>query len=303
MKTPYPEYNDDVALCREIHSRHGKSFYFGTLLLDRAERDATCVLYAFFRFPDEYVDTYYADRKDIALEKLTRWNDLWTRVYHGELVSAEISEQRILRATKYIFDAYHIPFSYSQAFLAAMIQDTNKERYATYAELEQYMYGSAGVVGLMMTYVLCSSDHRFRDDLPYRDAILARALALGEAFQMTNFLRDVGEDIRDRGRIYLPQEDMQRFGVSDEDIIGAKLIPQFISLMQFEIERTEALYNRADEGIAMLPRRAGRGIAVARTLYAEIIPKIVASGYDVFSSRAHVPFFEKVRLSIPAFMK
>jgi phytoene synthase len=154
-----------------------------------------------------------------------------------------------------------------------------------------------------VTYVLCSGDARFQNDASYRETVLARALALGEAFQMTNFLRDIGEDIRDRGRIYIPQEDMQRFGVSEEDVIAARITSQFISLMQFEIERTQALYKKADEGIAMLPRRAGRGIAVARALYAEIIPKIIRSGYDVFSSRAHVPFLEKIRLSIPAFIK
>lgn len=300
---PYQEYKEDIAYARAIHKKYGKSFYFGTLLLAPDERDATCVLYAFFRFPDEYVDTYYADQKDIALLKLNRWNSMWKTYWDGGSIDAASDEMKILRAAKHVFKTYHIPFEYSQAFIAAMIQDTTKDRYETYEELQHYMYGSAVVVGLMMTYVMCANDLRFQSDALYREEVLSKASALGEAFQMTNFLRDVGEDMRDRGRIYLPQEDMKRFGVTESMIVNETVTKEFIALMRYEIERTQRLYMEADKGIPLLPRPAARGIRIARVLYAAIIPKIVSANYDVFRSRAHVSFVGKVRLAALAVMK
>ena len=299
----YPEYAHDVAFARSIHKKYGKSFYFGTLLLSPEERDATCVLYAFFRFPDEYVDTHHRDEKDIALAKLERWNTLWHTFWEQGTIDALPEELMILRSAKYVFETYGIPYEYSQAFIAAMKQDTIKDRYATYAELEDYMYGSAVVVGLMMTYVMCAHDVRFRDDATHREKILAKARSLGEAFQMTNFLRDVGEDIRDRGRIYLPLEDLARFGVTQETILAQTVTAEFTALMQFEIERTEALYTDADEGIQLLPHRAARGIRIARILYAAILPRIIAHTYDVFRFRAHLSFFAKVRLTLISLLK
>ena len=299
----YPEYTEDIAFARSIHKKYGKSFYFGTLLLSAEERDATCVLYAFFRFPDEYVDTYYADQKDIALAKLTRWNTMWQTYWNDGAVNASQQELRILRASKYVFKRYSIPYEYSQAFIAAMIQDTSKDRYATYAELVEYMYGSAAVVGLMMTYVICDRSARFRQAATYRENLLAQARALGEAFQMTNFWRDVGEDMRDRGRIYLPHEDMDRFGVTEDMIREQIVTKEFVALMRFEIERTEKIYTEADKGIALLPSRARRGIFVARVLYAAIIPKIVSLQYDVFRFRAHLSFYQKLTLALVSLSK
>lgn len=299
----YPEYERDIAYCREIHKKYGKSFYFGTLILSKDQRDATCALYAFFRFPDEYVDTYFRDQKDIALEKLERWKALWKACYEGIDFDADEEERMIVRATKYIFDTYKIPYEYSQAFLAAMVQDTHKERYETYQELEGYMYGSAVVVGLMMVHILCAYDERFKKDSAYKASILGKAGSLGEAFQMTNFLRDVGEDMKLRQRIYIPKEDMIYFGVSEKDIQQGIMGKGYTALMKFEIDRTEKLYKKADEGISMLPSRAGKGIRVARVLYSKILTKIENKGYDVFSSRIKLSLFEKIILACKTLSK
>jgi len=300
---PYPQYKRDISYCRVIHKKYGKSFYFGTLLLSKEQRDATCALYAFFRFPDEYVDTYFKDQKDIALEKLERWRVLWKACYEGLFFDADKEEQMILRAVKYTFDIYKIPYEYSEAFLAAMVQDTSKERYDTYQELEGYMYGSAVVVGLMMVHILCFNDERFRKDSAYKASVLDKASALGEAFQITNFLRDIGEDIKLRQRIYIPREDMIRFGVSEKDIQQGLLSKGYIALMKFEIDRTEKLYKKADEGITMLPFRAGKGIRVARVLYSKILSKIENKGYDVFTSRIALSGFEKTTLACKVLFK
>lgn len=297
MNLPYPEYSADVLFCQKIHKQYGKSFYFGTKLFTKEKRDAVCVLYAFFRFPDEYVDTDYATDKDAANTKLARWQELWKKSYEGHEFDASDEERMILRATAYVFKKYFIPFSYSEAFLKAMLQDTTKYRYATYAELEEYMFGSASVVGLMLTYILSSDDERFQNDESFRKSILDKAQALGEAFQMTNFLRDIGEDMDDRGRIYIPLEDLQRFGVSQEDISSHRCTPQFVEMMKFEIARTEELYRKADVGIRMLPKNVSKGIYVARVLYSKILDAIIANNYDSLSQRAQLSFIKKVYVS------
>lgn len=299
----YPQYEKDIAYCREIHKKYGKSFYFGTLILSKEQSDATCALYAFFRFPDEYVDTYFKDQKDIALLKLEGWKTLWRACYEGIDFDADEEEQMILRATKYTFDTYKIPYEYSEAFLSAMAQDTFKDRYETYQELENYMYGSAVVVGLMMVYIFYSHDDRFRKDHAYKELILDKAGALGEAFQMTNFIRDIGEDIQIRQRIYIPKEDMILFGVSEKDIQQGLISEAYINLVKFEIVRTEKLYKKADEGIAMLPSRARKGVLVARVLYSKILSKIENKGYNVFSSRIKLSRFEKIILTCKVLLK
>lgn len=299
---PYLEYNSDLAFCKEIQKKYGKSFYAGTIFLSQEERDATFVLYAFFRLPDEYVDTYYSDQKDIALSKISHWNECWHKCYQGEEFDIEDDERIVLRATRYVFKKYNIPFEYSQAFLKAMVQDTWKERYETYLELEEYMFGSASVVGLIMTHVFCSKDKQFAEDETYRQRVLDKAKALGEAFQMTNFLRDIGEDYHERGRIYIPQDDMKRFNVSEIDIGEKKVKTNLIDLMKFEIDRTNTLYDLADEGIKLLPRRAARGVHVARVLYSKILDKIIGAGYDTLSERRRLSTFEKNIVALQALL-
>lgn len=290
----YKEYRQDLKFCKEINKKYGKSFYAGTLFLSPGQRDATFILYSFFRFPDEYVDTYYASQKDIALEKINYWNECWKKCYNEEPFEIDTEEKKVLRATAYIFKKYNIPFEYSQDFLRAMLQDTWKERYATYKELQEYMYGSAGVVGIMMTYIFCIMDKKFVEDTEYRKKILYYAQILGEAFQMTNFLRDINEDYVERKRIYIPQEDLDKFTVTEEDISNKNISDNFRQLMKFEIERVQKLYKEADEGIVLLPKKASRGVYIARVLYSKIIDKIVQSEYDIFSSRKSLSFFEKI---------
>jgi phytoene synthase len=167
-----------------------------------------------------------------------------------------------------------------------MIQDITVSRYATYAELEEYMYGSAAVVGIMMSYVI-----GFKDE-----GTLERAKALGEAMQLTNFLRDIQEDYRDRGRIYVPLEDLARFGVSEDDFREQKMSPEFIELMRFEIDRARKLYAYAEPGIAELAPSGRFAIRLASRVYAAILIKIEQAGYNVFLGRVKTTKFEKLTL-------
>jgi len=164
-------------------------------------------------------------------------------------------------------------------FFAAMAMDLTTSTYQTWEDLRDYMEGSAAVIGEMMLPVL----------EPISDAAKSPARSLGLAFQLTNFLRDVNEDL-DRGRVYLPQDDLRLFEV---DLERRQLSPQWRAFLAYEIQRNRALYSFADTGIAMLPPRSARCVGTARVLYAQILDEIERNGYDVFSQRARVPTARK----------
>jgi phytoene synthase len=168
-------------------------------------------------------------------------------------------------------------------FFGAMAQDLTQTTYATWADLLAYMDGSAAVIGEMMLPVL----------RPLSPDALGPARALGQAFQLTNFLRDIGEDL-DRGRVYVPQEDLSRFGA---DPHLRRVTPEWRELMRFEIERNRALYVEADRGIPLLPPSSARCVSAARTLYARILERIEGRDFDVFTGRARVPTWHKAALS------
>jgi 15-cis-phytoene synthase len=168
-----------------------------------------------------------------------------------------------------------IPQEYFDRFFGAMAMDLTTTSYETWEDLRTYMEGSAAVIGEMMLPVL----------EPVGSAARAPARSLGLAFQLTNFLRDIDEDL-DRGRVYLPQDDLRLF---DVDVGRRTVTPEWRAFLAYEIERNRALYSFADTGIAMLPPRSARCVGTARVLYAQILDEIERNGYDVFSQRARVP--------------
>lgn len=286
------QFRKDVDICRKLHKKHGKSYYFATKFFPRNMRQATYVLYGFFRVPDEMVDNpnlslREARSNNVAIssqevqQTLQNWQKKWQHAYNtGE------SDEPVLRATAHVFHKYKIPYEYSESFLSAMIQDTEKSRYATYEELKQYMYGSAAVVGLMMSYVIGFSDKK----------ALTYAEDLGYAMQLTNFLRDIREDYEDRNRIYIPKEDLERFAISEYGIHEHIVSDNFKALMQFEIKRTREIYERSKAGIELLDKRGQFAVKMAAVLYGAILGKIEEVDYDVFSSRVSTSFGEKLKL-------
>jgi phytoene synthase len=166
-----------------------------------------------------------------------------------------------------------------ERFFGAMAMDLTTSSYETWEDLCTYMEGSAAVIGEMMLPVL----------EPISEAAKAPARSLGLAFQLTNFLRDVDEDL-DRGRVYLPQDDLRLF---DVDLGRRSVTPEWRAFLAYEIERNRALYSFADTGIAMLPPRSARCVGTARVLYAKILDQIERNDYDVFSRRARVPTLRK----------
>lgn len=287
----------DIRACKKLQKKHGKSYYFATLLFPKDVRQATQALYAFFRVPDEIVDNPAHKVPSDIRRELRTFEKEWRRAYKlGDTYVLSRAEREkpgrtlwepVLRASAIVFHRYDIPFAYSESFLAAMVQDVDKTRYATYAELEKYMYGSAAVVGLMMAHVIGFSDKR----------ALVYAEELGYAMQLTNFLRDIKEDFAERGRIYLPQKDIAAFDLHERDVAEGKMSDMLRRFLAFEASRARALYASADEGVALLDERGRRAVRVAAVLYEAILDKIEAARFDVYQKRLHTTFLEKCRLA------
>ncbi len=272
------------AECRTYLEAHGKSYAYATRSFPPSMRNATYALYAFFRIPDELVDNPNQDPK----HTLHNWKRQWQQAY-----TSRDSDHPVLFATAEVFHLYAIPFEYSEAFLDAMLQDTIVDRYATYADLEKYMYGSAAVVGLMMSHVISYTDV----------AALNYAAKLGYAMQLTNFLRDIREDLDQRGRVYIPQEDLQRFSVTDTDLKHHRLTPAFKRLLRYEIAQADALYEEANQGIALLHPSGRSAVRIASDLYRAILRKIESAEYDIFAHRVHTNLIEKAWISFWASRK
>jgi phytoene synthase len=229
------------------------------------------------RLPDEIVDSPSAG----SGVQLDTWETDWLAAYEKK----KMSHILVINEFVSLMGTYNIPPQYVQSYFAAMRQDLTKDRYATYEELEQYMYGSATVIGYMMSCII-----------GYRDGALPHARALGEAFQMTNFLRDIKADYDERGRIYLPLEDMKRFGVTERHIKEGIVDDAWISLMQYEINRARALYARGIAGIPMLSPHGRKAVYAAALIYKKILDKIEEQGGDVFTKRLVVSPFQKTVL-------
>jgi phytoene synthase len=273
---------------RRLRQKHGKSYYFATRLFPPETRRATHALYAFFRVPDEIVDGLpLRDEGEVsaARRKLCDWHKEWERSYRrGD------SADPILRAASHTFHRYGIPYEYGEHFLAAMMTDLEKRTYRDYDELLGYMYGSAGVVGLMMAHVIGFEDASALDYAP----------KLGYAMQLTNFLRDIDEDYAVRGRVYMPQDELAAFGLSNDDIASRRFSARFEDFLAFQSARAHALYEEADRGIPLLRPEGRLAVRVASTLYRAILYKIEDRGWNVFVGRARTGLPEKILLTLGA---
>jgi phytoene synthase len=266
------------ARCRVLNKRYGTTYYWSTFVLPRVKRHHVWALYAFCRHADDIVDDLGPVSVEVREKAL---NDFGDRFFHD--LAAGISDDPVLKAVVHTVRAFDIDPDCFQRFLRSMAMDLTIDAYGTWNDLLGYMDGSAAVIGEMMLPILEPTTPEARE--PARD--------LGNAFQLTNFLRDVAEDL-DRGRVYLPQEDLDRFGA---DPSRRRVDTAWRDLMGFEIERARELYRSADRGVALLPPASARCISSARTLYSEILDRIEAADYDVFTTRATVPTIRKASLA------
>ena len=263
---------------RRITAYYSKSFYFSTRMLPKEKRWATYALYGFCRHCDNLIDT---PRQRTEIE-IVREMQLLTEELQVAYNTGE-SQHPIIRAFILVAKAYGIPIEYPLDLLKGVTMDVQQTRYTTFDELSLFCYRVAAVVGLMMTYVLGYKDERAFD----------YAKQLGIAMQLTNILRDIKED-KDMGRIYLPQKDMVRFGVSEQDILKEKITPQLKALMKFQIERADHYYAEAVSGISLLETESQYAIYSAAKIYRGILRKIEDQDYNPFLGRVFVPSSQKI---------
>ena len=262
------------ARCRELNKAYGTTYYAATFVLPRVKRHHVHALYGFCRYADDIVDDLGPAPVDVREKALT---DLGERFF-ADLDDGD-SDDPVLKAVVHTVKAFSIDPDCFRRFLRSMTMDLTVATYDTFDDLLQYMDGSAAVIGEMMLPIL----------EPSSPAAVPHARDLGIAFQLTNFLRDVSEDL-DRGRVYLPQEDVRRFGASPPE---RRVSASWRELMRYEIARTREYYASADLGIPYLPPASARCIRAARRLYSAILDQIEASDYDVFTRRARVPSWRK----------
>jgi 15-cis-phytoene synthase len=260
--------------CARLTWRYGTTYFWGAVLLPKRQRKHVYAVYALCRLADDIIDL--PDTSDPALVE-AQLDGLEQR-FRTALVERD-SDDPVLAAIVHTVVSCGIEPECFERFFGAMRMDLTVTSYRTWADLCGYMEGSAAVIGEMMLPVL----------EPTSPDAKAPARSLGLAFQLTNFLRDVDEDL-DRGRVYLPQEDLEHFGVDLNERVAT---PEFKALLAYEIERNRALYDFADTGIAMLPPRSARCVGTARVLYARILDRIELADYDVFRSRVRVPTWRK----------
>lgn len=271
--------------CREITRHYGTSFYFATQFFPRETREGIYAVYAFARIPDEIVDDPAKESRSEALAQLNDWRERWLAA-----MAVGSSDDAVMNAIVHTFHKYKIPAEYGEAFLRSMFMDDERSTYESYEELEEYMYGSAGVIGLMVTRVVGYSGE---EAFPY-------AIKLGYAFQLTNFLRDIREDYEELGRVYMPQEELRRFGLSNGDISRRVYDDRFIAFMKFQIERNREVYREAVDGIPMLAIRGRLAVRVSYVLYKAILGEVERANYNVYNGRVRTNLSQKVWLSLKA---
>jgi 15-cis-phytoene synthase len=261
--------------CRQLHARHGRTYYLATLLLPRWKRRHVHALYGFTRYADEIVDDLDSTLDGAGQAAALR---AWGERFFAGLRGAPCDDP-VLPAVLHTVRAFDLDVADFEKFLDSMAMDLHTDGYATYDDLLAYMEGSAAVIGTMMAPILESADP---------PAAREHARQLGLAFQLTNFIRDIGEDL-DRGRVYLPAEDLERFGVGRADLAAAQASPAVTELLAFEIERARAHYRAAEPGIELLAPSSRPCIRVAFDLYGGILDEVERAGYQVLAARVRVP--------------
>jgi phytoene synthase len=277
--------------CKRLNSQHGKTYFLATLLLPKNKRPFVHALYGFARYADEIVDDL--DSKLSPQEKraeLERWSyQLLQDIKAGR------SSDHIGRALVDTVKRFDIPIAYFEAFLHSMAMDLDKTEYATFEELMEYVYGSAAVIGLQMLPILGTIPGKFNESK-------IAAEKLGIAFQLANFIRDVNEDL-DRGRVYLPMNELAKFGVDRAMLERRTLTPEIIAALKFQIDRVRKLQRESDEGIAFLSPESRPCIQAASELYCGIVDEVEKIEYEIFKRRAKTSMLRRMKVALPAWVR
>jgi len=274
--------------CKRLNSLHGKTYYLATLLLPAAKRPFVHALYGFARYADEIVDdlesTLTLDEKAEALKN-------WGEGVLKDLQAGE-SKDAIGMALADTVRRFNIPIEYFESFMHSMTMDLTVSEYQTFDDLMEYVYGSASVIGLQMVPILGALSP---DAYPLAEK-------LGTAFQLANFIRDVGEDL-DRGRIYLPIKELESHGVTWEMLNQRVVTPQIRSALKEQVERVRRLQREADAGIHLLEPSSRPCIEAASELYCGIVDEVEKIDYQIFTVRAKTSQWRRAKVALPALVR
>lgn len=267
--------------CARLTKEYGTTYFWGAVLLAKTRRRHVHAVYALCRLADDIVDDQEANAGRSNQEITARLQSFATG-FRSALAAGGSADPVMAAVIDTVLAADIDPECFDR-FFGAMAMDLTTDSYESWDDLCGYMEGSAAVIGEMMLPVLQPLSPRAKDP----------ARSLGVAFQLTNFLRDINEDL-DLGRVYLPQEDLRRFGV---DVTARTVTKDWRAMMTFQLERNRELYRFADTGIPMLPPRSARCVSAARVLYSQILNLIEDADYDVFTERVRVPTWRKAGIA------
>ena len=264
-------------VCDQITSENSRSFYLSSGLLRSEKRRGARALYAFCRLTDDIVDEPLENSgsgQPATSQAIRADMQKWRRI---SLSSYPSSQNPVAMAWADTRARFHIPYRFAEQLIEGVLKDLEINRYQTFDDLAEYSYGVASTVGLMSMHIV---GFEGAEAVPY-------AIRLGVALQMTNILRDVGEDWR-KGRLYLPLEELDAFGITEEEIDRGRVTENWREFMRFQISRNRQLYQEAAPGIQMLNKDGRFAIAASAGLYEAILQDIEKHDYDVFSRRSYV---------------
>jgi len=263
---------ESYAYCRRVARTRARNFYYAFVLLPREQRDAMCAVYAFLRYGDDLSDEPGASRRSIE-----EWRAALAATFEGRCEA-----HPALPAFHDTVTRYHIPARYFEDAIDGVASDLEPRRIETFDQLYRYCYQVASTAGLATIHVLGFDS--------------ANALPLAEkcgvAFQLTNILRDIREDAQ-RGRIYLPAEDLAQFRVGEDDLRAGIRTPEFIDMMDFEAGRARGYYKESQPLLALVRRRSRASLAALVAIYSRLLDRIERSNYDVFTRRISLSAAEK----------
>ena len=286
------ELRNSYLECKRLNNLHGKTYFLATRLLPPAKRPFVHALYGFARYADEIVDdlasTLTEDEKADALKS-------WGTEVLANIKSGK-SHDHIGAALVDTVNRFSIPILYFEAFLHSMTMDLTVTEYHTYEDLYEYVYGSAAVIGLQMVPILGTISKQ-----SLTEANIA-AEKLGTAFQLANFIRDVGEDLT-RGRVYLPVTELQSHGVTREMLEERIVTPQIKNALKEQIQRVRSLQAEAKVGINLLSAESRACIEAASELYCGIVDEVEKIDYEIFDKRAKTSNWRRLKVALPAYIK
>jgi len=261
--------------CQQVTRKAARNFYFAFITLPKRQRQAIYAVYAFCRLCDDIADEAAPVEQQVsALEEVRA---ALRRCYAGE------PEGPIFTALAHAAATYRIPQEYLHEVVAGVAMDLTQRRYATFDELRAYCHRVASAVGLICIHIFGFKDPRAEE----------YAVALGLAMQLTNIMRDLKEDAL-RGRVYVPQDELERFGYSEQWLMRGIINRRYVAFMRFQAERTRRYFQEGSRLLPLLPRRSRGCVAVLHGLYSRLLARMEAQGFDVFQKRIGLPTWEKV---------